>query len=249
MRSGGSSQAGAGATPAQNPAASGVMNAVSHVDATVSEAVGNAGLPSSFVPLQSATPLLGAGGMPQVLYVGADFCPYCAAQRWSMVVALSRFGSFGHLDLTTSSSTDVYPDTATFTFRGMAYTSRFVDFVAVETSDRVGTPLQTLSPEQQSVYAKYDAPPYVAESAKGGIPWLDVGNRYEMQSSGFTPQVLAGLSWAQIAEKLGDAKDPVTRGIVGNANNITAAICKVTGMQPADVCSAGPVSELAAKLP
>ena len=33
------------------------------------------------------------------------------------------------------------------------------------------------------------------------------------------------------------AQSPVTQGIVGSANWITATICKVTGKQPAAVCS------------
>ena len=34
-----------------------------------------------------------ADGKPKVLYVGAEYCPFCAAERWPMVVALSRFGT------------------------------------------------------------------------------------------------------------------------------------------------------------
>src|SRR4051812_14747932 len=33
---------------------------------------------------------LTADGKPLVLYVGAEYCPFCAAQRWAMVQALSR---------------------------------------------------------------------------------------------------------------------------------------------------------------
>ena len=226
-----------------------LIDAVTKLDPKVVAAVGNGGLPSTFVPLSGATPLLGAGGKPQVLYVGADFCPYCAAQRWSMVVALSRFGSFGHLFLTTSSSTDKFPDTATFSFHGSTYTSQYLDFVGLETSDRTGQPLDSLTTEQKALFDKYAAPPYVPAAAKGGIPWLDVAGRSAMISSGYTPQVLAGLNWAQIAEKLGNADEQVTKGIVGNANNITAAICKATGMQPAAVCGVAPIAGLAARMP
>jgi hypothetical protein len=37
------------------------------------------------------------GGKPDVLFVGAEFCPFCAAERWPMVVALARFGRFTEL--------------------------------------------------------------------------------------------------------------------------------------------------------
>src|SRR5207249_3539085 len=36
----------------------------------------------------------GPTGKVQVLFVGADYCPYCAAQRWSIIAALNRFGKF-----------------------------------------------------------------------------------------------------------------------------------------------------------
>ena len=41
--------------------------------------------------------LLTADGKPLVLYVGAEYCPYCAAERCAMVQALSRFGTFSNL--------------------------------------------------------------------------------------------------------------------------------------------------------
>ncbi|HZS15830.1 MAG TPA: DUF929 family protein [Candidatus Dormibacteraeota bacterium] len=226
-----------------------LMQRVSQVDPAVLSAVGSAGLPSTFASLKGAPALTGASGRPEMLYIGADYCPYCAAQRWSLVVALSRFGSFDSLALTRSSSSDVYPDTATFSFSGAHYTSPYLDFVAVETADRTGNPKEQPTAAQRQLLTTYDAPPYVPASAAGGIPWVDVGGRYAMVSSGFTPQILAGLDWNAIAGKLSDPKDLVTQGIVGNANNITAAICKVTGMQPAAVCGAAPVAGLVAQLP
>jgi hypothetical protein len=57
-------------------------------------------------------------GAPTVLFIGAEFCPYCAAERWSLINALGRFGTFSGLKTTYSSSTDVFPDTPTFSFHG-----------------------------------------------------------------------------------------------------------------------------------
>jgi hypothetical protein len=64
--------------------------------------------------------------------MGAEFCPYCAAQRWALVVALSQFGTFSGLTATHSTTTDVYPDTKTFSFYGSTYTSTSLDFTSVE---------------------------------------------------------------------------------------------------------------------
>lgn len=39
-------------------------------------------------------PALTAAGKPDLRYIGAEFCPICAAERWAMYVALSKFGTF-----------------------------------------------------------------------------------------------------------------------------------------------------------
>jgi hypothetical protein len=77
--------------------------------------------------------VLTANGKPLVVYVGAEYCPYCAAERWAAVIALSRFGTFSGLGQTHSSSTDVYPNTATLSFHGASYTSQYLQFQGVET--------------------------------------------------------------------------------------------------------------------
>ena len=41
---------------------------------------------------------------PVVFFYGAEFAPYAAAQRWPVIVALSRFGTFGAVGLITSDS-------------------------------------------------------------------------------------------------------------------------------------------------
>lgn len=233
-----------------------VLKAVTQVSPQVIAAVNTGGLA---IPLQappSAAQLTGASGKPEILYIGAEFCPYCAAERWSVVVALSRFGTFTQLPMTTSSSTDVYPDTATFTFSGSRYSSQYLDFVSVEetTRDR-NTPLQTPTAQQQSLFARYDAPPYTTTA--GGIPFIDLANQYLVIGPGYSPQVLragpspsdSALSQQQIASKLSNANDPVTQAIVGNANYLTAALCALTNNQPANVCTAGPIPHIEQQLP
>jgi type II secretory pathway pseudopilin PulG len=238
----------AGGGTANASAAGSLLDRVENVEVQVLQKVGDGTLPNTFYALQNSAPLT-ADGKPQLLYVGADYCPFCAAQRWSLVVALSRFGSFDDLRLTTSSSSDSFPDTATFSFLGTHYTSRYLDFVGVETADRNGTAQQTLSEAQKALLRSYDVPPYVPANAAGGIPWIDVGGRYAMISSGYNPGILAGLDWNAIAARLVDPNDIVAKGVLGNANHITAAICKVTDMQPADVCTTAPVSALLPTLP
>jgi hypothetical protein len=66
---------------------------------------------------------------------------------------------------------------------------------------------------------------------------VDVGGQYVLSGAGFSPQLLQGWSRDQIAQKLSDASDPVTKAIVGQANYLTAAICTQTRNMPAQVCS------------
>ena len=59
-----------------------------------------------------------------MVFVGAEFCPYCALERWALVVALFRFGTFSNLGQTiSSSSTDVYPGLQSWSFKDSTFTS------------------------------------------------------------------------------------------------------------------------------
>ena len=84
----------------------------------------------------------GFDGKPLVVYVGAEYCPYCAAERWVMVMWLSRFGTFKNLSEIQSSSTDVCPNTDTFTFYKSSYSSPYIDFSPNEVEDRNQAPLR-----------------------------------------------------------------------------------------------------------
>ena len=107
-----------------------VTAAVSNVPLAVLGSVGAGAIKVPPTPL-TGEPLT-ANGEPRVLYVGAEWCPYCAAERWSLAVALSRFGTLSGLGETASSPTDVYPNTATLSFSGAAYTSQYLSLTAKE---------------------------------------------------------------------------------------------------------------------
>ena len=190
---------------------------------------------------------LTSGGKPEVLYIGAEYCPYCAAERWAMVVALSRFGTFSGLHGIHSSSSDVYANTPTLTFYKASYTSKYVTFATVEEQTVSKATLQTPTSAQAALISKYDAPPYVAQTNAGSIPFVDFGNKYMISGASYSPQLLAGKSWSQVAAALSNPSDPVAQAIDGTANRITAAICKLTGNQPASACTAT-VQALEAKL-
>ena len=94
--------------------------------------------PSAYFHKVNGTPLT-YNGKPEILYVGAEFCPYCASARWSMILALMRFGNMSGLRYSQSSATDVFPNSPTFNFYpNYSYDSRYLSFRAFETETQNG---------------------------------------------------------------------------------------------------------------
>lgn len=201
------------------------------------------------VPQPIQAPPLTKNGKPEVLYVGAEYCPFCAAERWPLVMALSRFGTFSGLKETKSGPPpEVHPNTPTFSFLGSSYTSDYLDFEAVETQDTAGKKLETLTKEQQDLLSKYNAPPYVPQSAAGAIPWLDYGGKFVSSGASYDPTVLKGLSFEQIAQQAAKPDTAVGRSVIGTANVITGALCALTGDKPANVCTTGDIPAIEKQL-
>jgi hypothetical protein len=217
------------------PISANVASILLHPDQTVISTVGSGAQPGELTKLPGDTVLKDSAGKPMIVYVGAEYCPFCAAERWVMIYWLSQFGTFKGLTQIESSSTDVYPDTNTFTFYKSTYTSQYVDFVPNEVLDRDQNPLQTPSSQVSALFTKYGTPPYT--STTGGFPFIDVAGLYTLYNTSYTPQILANLTWQQIATKLKDPTDPVTQAIVGNANIMTAATCIATDDVPSSVCT------------
>lgn len=190
------------------------------------------------------TPLT-QSGKPLVVYIGADYCPFCAAERWPLVAALSRFGTFKNLGATHSATADVYPDTATFSFHGSTYTSKYLTFSAVELYGNrpVGNSYPVLEKPtalQKQLISKYDP--------KGTIPFMYLGHWIQTSAS-YNPQVLAGMSLSQISQAIRDPQVVQSQAILGSANEFTAALCTLTNGQPANVCASKGVTAAAKHLP
>jgi hypothetical protein len=216
-----------------------VVNAVAGVPASTLDAVGKGTLTSPPKTVNDTANT--AGGKPQVLFVGAEYCPYCAAERWAIVQALSRFGTFSGLKTIHSSRTDTFPNTATFTFYGATYTSSTIAFTGREVETVSGAQLESPTQAETALWHKYTGNP-------GSFPFLDVAGRYVVTGPSYDPAVLKGLTDQQIAAALADPTSPVAKAIDGTANVLTAAICKTTNGQPAAVCSATGVTAAAKAL-
>jgi hypothetical protein len=220
-----------------------VVDKVTSVPASALDTVGPGGFTGKIQTITGSPAALTANGKPEMLYMGAEFCPYCGAERWGMIVALSRFGTFSGLSTVHSSSTDVDPNTPTWSFYKSTYTSKYLAFTPVETTTNVpdsGNPsgyvtLQTPTAAQQALMNTYDVAPYTTQN--GAIPFIDFGNKYVTVGTPYDPAVLAGLSWSQIATDVSNPSSAVAKAIDGTANYITAAICKMTGNQPASACT------------
>jgi hypothetical protein len=193
-------------------------------------------LGSYFGTTNSSAPLT-SGGKPEVLYLGGEYCPYCATQRWAMINALSRFGTFSGLTTTHSSSTDVDPNTPTFTFYKSTYTSSYINFTPVEEYGTTSsTILQTPTAAQQALAQQYDP----GSGTGSPIPFIDLGNKYVQVGNlaPLSPTLLAGKSWSQVAAAMANPSgSQLGTAEIGNANYMTAAICKLTNNQPATACT------------
>jgi hypothetical protein len=231
-------------------ASSEVFKAVTQVNPNVLATVGTGGVQNPLHAVKGSPPVLtGPNGKPEVFYAGGNYCPYCAAERWAIIVALSRFGTFSHLDQIQSAEGNI----STFTFYHSDYSSSYIDFVPLElygnNMDSSGNyaVLQTPTADQQKLISTYDAPPYT--SSAGGIPFVDIANKYVLSGASYNPQVLfnsssQSLSWQDIAKSLSNPGSPVAQGILGTANYLTAGICLATQQQPGSVCNAPVIQQI-----
>jgi hypothetical protein len=183
-------------------------------------------------PTKSTDPALTANGKPEVLYVGGEFCPFCAAERWSMVQALSRFGTFKGLSEIHSATDD--GNVATFSFYQSTYASKYLAFTPVEDKDRNQNPLEPMTATQEKIFSEYTT----------GFPFIDFGGKYVQTAAGYAYNDLSGMTQAQIAAALKDPTSKIAQDILGEANNLTATICKITDNAPASVCTASQITSI-----
>src|SRR6516165_7563514 len=213
---------GSSSSAGRTPLPASVTSQVTGVPAATLDKVGRGAVPAftqgkaPFAP-GSGAPLT-SGGKPEMLYIGAEYCPYCAAMRWSMAVALSRFGQLSTpLHGIHSSSKDVNPNTATLTF--------------------YKTALQNPTKAQNAVWAKYEPNPQTR-----GYPFVAFSNKFVMRGPIYDAAVLQGKTWSQIAAALKHPTSPIAQNVNGAANYITGAICQMTNNQPASVCNSAAVT-------
>lgn len=245
-------------TNSSKPVPAAVLSALSNVSPS---ALAQAGYSNS-IPLTqkvaASAPLLMSAGKPEILYIGADYCPFCAAERWPLIAALSKFGTFRGLHLMTSSATDAYPNTPTFSFYKSEYTSQYLTFTPVEWATNQPTSssqnfsgyslLQVPTKAQQKLFTTFDNVPYVSSSNAGSIPFIDFANRYLQVGASYSPQVLSGLSWDTVAGSLSLPTSATGQAIDQTTNVLIASICKITNGHPGSVCGTSTIKSVSNQL-
>jgi len=165
-------------------------------------------------------------GKPIILYIGGEFCPLCAFQRWPLVITLMRFGNLTGLTYMQSSAIDSEPNTYTFSFVGYHYSSKYIVFEAYEQEDRSHNQLQTVPQNYTAIFNKF-----------GAYPFIDFNNKYTLEGSYYVPDTWSGLNWTQIIQQIRTPNSPISIQVMSAANALTAVICNLTGETPTSICN------------
>lgn len=240
------------AKPATDMAA---IRTLTSIPAAVFDAVGTGGEAPPFA-LAAGQPPLRRDGLPVVVYVGAEYCPYCAVLRYSLVAALSRFGTFSNLAESASGPND--GDISTVTFARARYRSPDVAFTGIETADRFGKVLTRPPAWVAALTQTYDGDASTGTPSRfaagrwtqPGIPFLDVANHALLAGA---PASLAavvssgaltngGPGFAAITRSLAHPRSATGQAIgatsfIATANYISAAVCRANGGRPTAVCA------------
>ena len=178
------------------------------------------------------------GTEPIVVFISAEYCPYCAFMRWPLTIALMRFGNFSGLRYMQSSSTDTYPpfyyaNEDTFTYHGATYSSQYIVFQSYETETRTGASLQTVPSNYTAVWETF--------SPTQGVPFLDVANKYAIPGTFYLPNSNLGSgrhgNWSLDIQNIANNNTALSYKVMSAANAITALICQATGGNPHSVCA------------
>ncbi len=190
------------------------------------------GIVAAPAPISDAP--LTTDGKPDLLYIGAEFCPVCATERWAMYVALSKFGTFSRQPGEIHSAVRD-GDIPTLTFYNSTYASPYFSFTPVETTTNQPdgnyyVSLQKPTAAQQKLWASH---------TDQSFPWIDFGGKMELSNAQYDPTVLEGVSFADIAKDIGNNSTVIGADIDASAKVLIQTICStLSNDEPAAVCNA-----------
>jgi hypothetical protein len=194
--------------------------------------------------LPLAAPPLSSGGRPEIMFICAEYWSKCAAERWAVVTALSKFGTFTTLEGTTSSATGASPKTPTFSFYGATYSSKYLALVTdeLETNTDVGGGeyplLQPPTSQEMTTMKAWDRAPYTTTTLS--LPFAYMGGKFLLTTAQYDASAISQTSFQAAASIMSSGTDPVSRHAEAAAGYLVADFCALTRGQPARVCSQVP---------
>lgn len=180
---------------------------------------------------------------PDLLFIGAEYCPYCAVERWAIVIALSKFGTFTNLQQTHSGVSD--GNIGTWSFYGSTYTSPYFTFTPVEmyTNQRSGSFYKTLETPD-----KAQKQLWLANTGQGSYPFIDFNGRAVITTAQANYLAFEQKSFSDILRSVGSNDNTI--GAETNAASAVfmkhlcdmidnnAPVCSQVANVPAPVASA-----------
>ncbi len=229
---GGSGPADQSSPPAGTPIPAATLAKLQSVPVSTLTAAPTSGVVSTPQAVKGSA--LTADGKPELLYIGAEYCPHCAAERWALYVALSKFGTFspapGRIH---SANRD--GNVPTLTFYGTKYSSPYFTFTPVEvyTNKPQGNgyaPLQTPTRAQLTLWQ---------DTNGGEFPFVDLGGKKVLPSAQYLYTPLQNLPFSDVAAQVGNNSTEIGANIDASAAQLIRTICSsLSGNEPATVCSA-----------
>jgi thiol-disulfide isomerase/thioredoxin len=185
-------------------------------------------------------PLKRSTGKSLVFFMGAGFCPFCAAERWAIVEALKNFGTWeGLVEDMSAGHDEKYLNVPTLNFASAKYSSQFVEFVGRETADRNFEPLQELDAKDYEILDTFN-PDQI-------IPFLLVDGQFMQVGAGYSPKLIEGMDHSAVRSELQDPSSEIRKAIRDEIDNITALICKSIG-EKTESCEKEKIRSLTAKI-
>ncbi len=185
-------------------------------------------------------PLKRPGGKSLVFFMGAGFCPFCAAERWAIAEALKNFGSWeGLVEDKSAGQDEKYLNVPTLNFARAKFASEHIEFVGKETADRNFEPLQELDEKDYEILDTFN-PDQI-------IPFLLVDGQFMQVGAGYSPKLIEGMDHAKVRSELENLKSEAGKALREEIDNITALVCKsIGGKSPA--CESQKIKDLVAKI-
>ncbi len=190
------------------------------------------------ISLQYATTAAGgtltSAGKPELLFVGAEFCPICAAQRWPMTIALMKFGTFTNLQTTHSAKAD--GNAGTLSYYGSTYSSPYLTFNANElyTNQPSGSYYKTLDKLTPAETAVWTA----NQPSSQTFPFIDFAGKATLQTAQYNPETIYNMSFSDILSSVGSNDNTVGASIDASSAVFIKYLCGMTNDQPQNVCAA-----------